>query len=256
MKSMMINRRSPLTDDAIRSVAPSVFQEGNAQRVSSRYVHVPTNGIVSRLRDAGWIPVHAEQQKVRSEDRFGFQKHAVHFHRAEDTQIVKEHSIEMMLVNSHDGASAYVLHAAVWRRICSNGLVVSDGGFEALRFRHANLDPQEVVEGSMQLIEQMPVLAEKIERMKQHILTGPQQLDFAKRVLALRFDDTPPILECDALRTLRPDDAGSDVWRVMNRVQEAVIKGGQRYHDAELRRRRVAPLRGIDVRISINKSIW
>jgi hypothetical protein len=75
-----------------------------------------------------------------------------------------------------------------------------------------------------------------------------------QRVLALRFDDTPPILECDALRTLRPDDAGSDVWRVMNRVQEAVIKGGQRYHDAELRRRRVAPLRGIDVRISLNKS--
>ena len=60
--------------------------------------------------------------------------------------------VELVLVNSHDAGCAYQLHAGIYRRICSNGLVVSNGSFTAIRFRHTGLLGGEIVQASLRLL--------------------------------------------------------------------------------------------------------
>src|SRR5688572_9639812 len=53
-----IQARTGLSDDRLRSLAPSVFAGSPLPGVSERYAFVPTAQIVSRLREAGWDSSH------------------------------------------------------------------------------------------------------------------------------------------------------------------------------------------------------
>ena len=77
------------------------------------------------LRKQDWVPVEVEEQHIRKEARRGFQKHLIRFRRAEQMQTLDEWNVELVLLNSHDTGCAYQLHAGIFRRICSNGLVLS-----------------------------------------------------------------------------------------------------------------------------------
>jgi hypothetical protein len=93
--------------------------------VSGRYTFVPTARIISGLRELDWVPVAVEEQRIRTEARRGFQKHLLRFRRAEQMETLAEWNVELVLVNSHDAGCAYQLHTGIYRRICSNGLVLS-----------------------------------------------------------------------------------------------------------------------------------
>ncbi len=116
-----------LSEQTLRSQAPSIFASGPMQGVSSRYTFVPTARIVDGLREHDWVPVDVEEQRIRKEARRGFQKHLIRFRRAEQMQTLDEWNVELVLLNSHDRGCAYQLHAGIYRRICSNGLVMSEG---------------------------------------------------------------------------------------------------------------------------------
>ena len=134
--------------------------------VSGRYTILPTARIVSRLRELDWVPGAVEEERIRSEarPRRGVQKHLLRFRRAEQMETLDEWNVELILVNSHDAGCAYQLHAGLDRRICSNGLVISDGQFETIRFRHAGLEAEEVVRASFRLIDYMPRVGEMVNR--------------------------------------------------------------------------------------------
>src|SRR5262245_43970140 len=149
-----------LSEQTLRAQAPSIFASGPMAGVSDRYTFVPTARIVDGLRELDWVPVDVEEQRIRNESRRGFQKHLLRFRRAEQMATLDEWNVELVLLNSHDRGCAYQLHAGIYRRICSNGLVLSEGSFQAMRFRHSGLDAAEVVEASFRLLEAMPRVAE------------------------------------------------------------------------------------------------
>jgi hypothetical protein len=86
---------------------------------------VPAAQIVDGLRAQDWVLVYVEEQRIRNEARRGFQKHISRFRRAEQMQTLDEWNVELVLLNSHDRGCAYQLHAGIYRRICSTGLVMS-----------------------------------------------------------------------------------------------------------------------------------
>ena len=249
-----------LTTERLRADAPSVFAEGPMRGVSGRYTFVPTADIVRGLQEMEWVPVGVEEQRIRIEARRGFQKHLVRFRQAAQIATLDEWNVELVLVNSHDAGSAYQLHAGVFRRLCSNGLVISEGGFEALRFRHAGLTPAVVVEASLRLLAEMPRLGGLIERFRRRTLTDPEGLRFAEAALLLRYPSVPeaPVSPEALLRVRRPEDEGSDLWRTLNRVQEHLVRGGiaDGKHDRRGRTRSVRALRGIDSKVDLNKGLW
>ena len=108
--------RSEITDEQLRLAAPSIYAGQAMQGVSSRYTFLPTAEVISSMRQAGWAPVHAEEQRVRVEGRMGFQKHIVRFQREGQQAIAKGDCMpEICLINSHDAGSAYQLHAGLYR---------------------------------------------------------------------------------------------------------------------------------------------
>ena len=209
-----------LSLETLRQQAPSIFASGPMVGVSERYTFVPTATIVGGLAEGGWVPVGVEEQRIRTEARRGFQKHLLRFRLREQMATLDEWNVDLVLITSHDAGCAYPLHAGIFRRICSNGLVVSEGSFSALRFRHAGLEAEEVVRASLRLLESMPRISGLIERFRARELTPSESLAFARHALLLRYPnlDHAPVAAETLLKARRPEDEGSDVWRTMSRL--------------------------------------
>src|ERR1051326_3479428 len=109
MKSQITNFKvETLTNSQLLLEAPSIFASGPLTGLSSRYTFVPTTEIVAGLREKHWLPVHVEQQRARSSERIGFQKHLIRFRRAEQMETLDEWNAELVLTNSHDAGCAYL----------------------------------------------------------------------------------------------------------------------------------------------------
>ena len=249
-----------LTDENLRAEAPCAFATEPMPGLSSRYTFVPTAEIVAGLREKHWVPVSAEQQRVRAAKRLGFQKHVIRFRREEQLRSLDEWNEELVLTNSHDAGCAYIMRIGIFRRVCSNGLVVSDETFEAIRFRHANLRAEEVVEASYRILEQVPKLAWLIEDFRKRTMTDAEALTFAERALLMRFEpiEDAPIEPRTLLTVRRPEDGANNLWTILNRIQENLLRGGlsdnRRSRAGHLRSLR--SIRGIDSKLSLNTGLW
>ena len=252
----------PLTDDQIRELAPSVFASEAWSGVSDKYSFVPTATVVSGMRDNGWLPVSAKQQLVRLDSRRGFQKHIIRFQRADQFGQVLDYRPEICLVNAHDRSSAYQLHAGLFRLVCRNGLVVADTTFEHISVRHVGFSPDQVIDASFRVLENIPQLAENVESFRARQLTTTEQRAFAEAATLLKYDDlqTAPISPEKLLVSRRYDDDGNDLWRTYNRVQENLIRGGlkdwSRRKANGKRHSRTRPVTGIDENVKLNKALW
>ncbi len=249
-----------LTEDMLRVQAPSIFASGPMLGVSPRYTFVPTARIITGLKDLNWVPVQVEEQRIRTEARRGFQKHQLRFRRAEQMETLDEWNVELVLLNSHDAGCAYQLHAGIYRRVCSNGLVLSEGSFEAIRFRHAGLEPDEVIGASLRVLDYMPKVGELVGQLHARTLETRESLLFARSALALRYPQLQeaPVDAETLLKAHRPEDEGTDLWRTLNRVQENLILGNVSdwHKDRRGKLRSMRRLSGIDSKVSVNKGLW
>ena len=257
-----IHQRPGLSEDALRRLAPSVFAASPLPGVSDRYSFVPTAQIVSGLRSAGWIPVTAFEQRVRLDERRGFQKHLLRFQRADVVPARGEYTPELVLVNSHDRSSAYQLHAGLFRFVCGNGMIVADTTFERVTIRHSGFTPEEVTEASFRILDQVPTITANVDKFRSRILTTEEATAFARTALTIRFEDEAawPITPVKLLESRRREDRGDDLWHTFNRVQENLLQGGQRELGRFLANGRRVPrtraVTGLDQNVSINKQLW
>lgn len=268
MFNTIINRshrslsRVELSDEQIRAQAPSVFASAPQAGVSERYTFLPTAQIISRMRQEGWAPVEVQQQAVRLEGRMGFQKHVIRFQRRDEIAKPGEFTPEIALVNSHDRSSAYQIHGALYRFVCSNGLMVSDSTIERVSIRHSGRETEEVIAASFEMLAQIPQLTERVNAFRSRQLTPGEQHLFAQRAIEARWEDVKlaPVGADKILSPRRREDTGADLWSVYNRVQENLLRGGQR--DWSQRRqdgRRIGksrPITGLDESIRVNKELW
>src|SRR5260370_37458164 len=110
----------PLTDEQIQSLAPSAFAGQAYEKQSDRYAFIPTTDVISTLRDAGYQPVQASQSASRIVVTGLFTKHMLRFAATNDNlSVVGDSKLEAVLINSHDGTSAYYLSLGLFRLVCS-----------------------------------------------------------------------------------------------------------------------------------------
>jgi hypothetical protein len=162
-----------ISDDEMRRFAPSVFASQPIEGVSERYSFLPTASILNGMRENGWVPVRAQEQSIRTEARRGFQKHIVRFARVEHLQNWEKNQVrpEVVLVNSHDKSSAYQLHCGLFRLVCTNGMVVSDGTFQRISIKHAGFNPDSVIAASFKVLTAVPDIMNKVQLFQDRILT-------------------------------------------------------------------------------------
>lgn len=103
----------PLSDEQIRTVAPSIFADAPHASRSHRYAYIPTATILTSLRKEGFQPFMVTQTRVRDEGKREHTKHMVRLRHA--GQITAAEANEIILLNSHDGTSSYQLMAGLFR---------------------------------------------------------------------------------------------------------------------------------------------
>ena len=113
-RSPVLRSNHPLSDDQIRTVAPSIFADTPHESRSERYSYIPTAAVLTELRKEGFQPFMVCQTRVRREDRRDYTKHMLRLRH--ESQINGDEANEIVLINSHDGTSSYqVSHSAPWR---------------------------------------------------------------------------------------------------------------------------------------------
>lgn len=256
----VLRNDSPLSEDQMRAAAPSVFAEGKHASRSERYTYIPTIEVLRGLRKEGFEPFMVAQGQSRVEGKAAFTKHLIRMRHAAQVQTRPEAN-EIILINSHDGASSYQLLAGAFRFVCCNGLVVGKV-VEDIRIPHRGDIQGEVVEGAIRVLDEFEVVDASIDGMKALTLKPEEETAFATAALALRFgerteDQPPPPISAEQLiEARRPEDLGHSLWTIFQRSQENMMRGGQPGRSVQGRRLRTRPVGSIDRGVSLNRALW
>ncbi|UCF26435.1 MAG: DUF945 domain-containing protein, partial [Ralstonia sp.] len=219
-RSPVLRSNHPLSDDQIRTVAPSIFAENPHESRSQRYSYIPTAAVLTELRKEGFQPFMVCQTRVRHEDRREFTKHMLRLRHA--SQINGAEANEIILLNSHDGSSSYQMLAGMFRVVCQNGLVCGDTVAD-VRVPHKGNVTDHVIEGAFEVLHGFGQVQDSRDSMRAITLDEGEAEIFARSALTLKYDDSGkalPITENQILRPRRFDDNRPDLWSVFNRVQE------------------------------------
>jgi hypothetical protein len=246
-----------LSLECVRQKAPAVFAVSAHERMSPRYTFIPTERVLTGLINVGFVPVDARQTHTRSTS-LSHARHIVRLRRRVETVQLNDSVLEILFLNSHDGTSAYQLRVGIFRVVCTNGLIVSRTAFPTQCVRHRGNIVDEVVIGALQMTERFEALAAQIEHMEQRRLPKDEQLRFAERALELRFPKgtASGVEPAQLLTCRRAEDVGDDVWRVTNRIQENLLRGGLMRRTATGRLMRTRSITAIAQDVRINSGLW
>lgn len=246
--------RTPLSDEQIRRVAPSVFAETPWESMTSKYLFIPTSEIVGAMRSNGFEVVQALQGNSRIEGKADFTKHMLRF-ALPKTQQVNGSVPELVLINSHDGTTSYRLMMGVFRMICKNGLLMASNVIEDLRFRHSKSLADEIIEGTGTLVREVPRVNDQIERLSNIQLRPHETAAFAAAAHQLRWDGHAPVEPAKLLSIRRHEDKAPDLFTTLNIVQENLMKGGLSGKTATNKRTTTRAVQGVTENVRLNLAL-
>lgn len=241
----------------LASQVPAAFSEHAAEHTSENYVFISTKQLVSALLEAGFIATQARQAGVRGDASAAYARHMLHFQPQRQSVSLLDAIPQIVLINSHDGRSAYQLRAGLYRPVCTNGLLSKMGDWGLIHVPHRGNVVANVVDAALELTRDFSRVGEVIECMHHTELTFEQKVAFAHQALAVRYPTQRRPFDAESLLTVnRPADAGNDVWRVFNTIQENVMRGGIAGRSATGRATRSRPIRAIREDVRINNELW
>lgn len=247
-----------LTMNQLQQVVPSAFARRPASTTSDRYQYIPTSEAIQGLIDVGFQAVRAGESTTRIDERRGFTRHMVVFRHRDQGLVGGEMIPEVVLLNSHDGTSAYQLYAGMFRVICQNGLIAVEGQFACVRIPHMGRDIVDaVIDGSTTVVRRLPDVLAQVDTWRATRWERPQMEAYAGEALRLRWPDPAeaPIGVMDLLASRRREDDPPTAWHTFNRVQEHLLKGKDSYW-REGRRNRTRPVKAITPAMQINTRLW
>lgn len=241
----------------------TIHQDAPHASRSDKYSHLKTSELIEIMGQADFKPSKIIETRVRKTDKQGFQKHMVRFRHSGVSALVGDSLPEIVAINSHDGSTGFQLWAGIFRLICSNGMVVASHTYGKISIPHRGDIGGKIIDASYRVIDNAQKALTGVQEWTKIRMTESQQIDFAANALALRYGsiEESPVHPVSALIARRNDDLGDDLWRVFNRVQENVTRGGlvgyNRVNEqGERIRRSVRPVRGIDTNIGLNADLW
>jgi len=250
----------PLTEEQMRRTAPSIFAAGKHASRSERYTYIPTIDVLRGLHREGFEPFMVAQGQSRIEGKTEYTKHLIRMRHVGQISTRPEAN-EIILINSHDGASSYQLVSGVFRFICSNGLVVGSVAND-IRIPHRGDIQGEVIEGAFRVLDDFEAVDASMDGMKALELEPEEETAFATAALALRYgertEDQPPapITAEQLIEARRPEDMGHSLWLNLQRIHENALRGGQRGRTVQGRRMRTREVTSIDRGVSLHRALW
>jgi len=249
-----------ITLDELRVAMPQAFVSAPSDRVSKKYSFIPTSTILQDLDKLGWKIREIVNPKYKSSANQLHGKHLVRLFHPEIhiTSGDDKNFVEIALYNSSNGLSKFRMEVGIFRMVCENGMVIKSEDFGSINMRHAGYSFETLKKGIDEMIAKLPELAGVVNRFSQTILNQDQIRELAQKAYDLRGGGRQASAEelTAMLDVRRSADEGSSLWTVFNRVQEAVIRGGQAFVDARGRVRNMKPIRNIDKNLKLNQELW
>ena len=257
--------------EELKEIAPSIFTKKGSDKTSSKYTHIPTDRVIKDLELLGWGVVDAKEVNARQDK--GYQKHLVVF-RNPDVSINKKSTNvdgevfedivfpQILVTNSHDGKNSFKFQAGLYRMVCENGLVIADQQFEDYTIRHMGYDFEALQGVIKDMISNLDLTVESMNKMRKIELDENQQFEFAKKLLDIRVEGTDNMYKEDQIGDIlvpqRKEDFGDDLWSVFNRVQENIVEGNFKYYNAKTlgTERQARPIKNFKQDMDVNKKLF
>ena len=236
---------------------------------SGKYKFLSSENIGKFFEDKGFTLDGASYANCRNPEKIGFQKHIMIFSRP-DLSLDDGNKLQLLVTNAHDGSASLKLNLGVYRAICANGLVSGNDMYEQ-RIRHQGNNIQNQVSDSLYyILDHMTELKNEVATMKNTILSFDQSQQFLKDSADLRLKDIDVhSVRLDTIDKVRRNgDQGQDLYTVLNRVQESVIRGGIKYKKnteivdrfgnkiKTVKKGTTKKITAIDKSIELNKQLW
>jgi len=252
-----------LSLEEIKEKAPSIFTTQGSKDTSDKYTHIPTDTVIRDLELLGWGVVDVKEVKARQENTKGYQKHLVVL-RNDDVVITDSSGDtvypQILLTNSHDGKNSFKFQAGLFRMICENGLVIADESFEDYSIRHMGYNFESLQSLIKEMVSNLNVTVDAMNKMKSKELQMEQQFGFAKKLLDIRIEGTDNTYDdravMEVLKPQRKEDEGLNLWAVFNRVQENIIEGNFNYITAKGKVRQARVIKNFKQDMDINKKMF
>jgi len=249
-----------ITMSELKEQAPSIFTSKPAAGLSEKYTHIPTDRVIKDMIRLGWKPFKAFE--IRARKNQGYQKHMVKFY---NPNIVIEGKNGddvypiILLSNSHNGLSGFKFQSGLFRLVCSNGLVIMDVDMGSFSMRHMGYTFEQLQESINGTVSQFPDLVKKINKFQKVKLNEAQIEEFARKAFEIRFEQDSNILTEESIKEMlevnRPQDEGSSLWAVMNRIQEKIIHGNFSYFNGK-KVRKARRIKSFQQDVKVNAELW
>jgi hypothetical protein len=250
----------------------AIMQDTPHDKASARYNFISTAQVIDVFNSRGWEVRDVQGVRVRKSEDIGFQKHLVRFSHPEldatykeATELAGTVTPQILLSNSHNTAASFRLRFGMFRFVCANGLIVSDGTCANIRVTHSAKNAlEDVAAGIIEMTETAPKMYEFVSAMQSTTMSDAAKKDYEQKAMALRFGDinTPKIAyNRSLLEPRRVSDRKSDLWTVYNIAQENLIKGRWQYvtREDEAGRRvtsRMKAISGMQGQVKLNEQLW
>jgi hypothetical protein len=262
----------------------------NAQRdpdrTSDSYAQTDDLAIVKTLNEAGWFVNNYKQVNAHNKDKAKFRTYLATYTHESGLEIPNEGKLTVLQKGSHDGSKKLVLNLGFFRGICANGMVAGESLLKPVEIKHIGNQPEQLHRLVSQLLTLAPVLLDKVAEFKAIELSNSQAEFFAKQALDFRFGkevlqdfvtedgklverNIHPVKPSQLLTSLRYEDSGNTLWKVLNRVQERLIKKTNLIGVFEKKveeegqatkivsfNRVISGVKNIDLDLKINTGIW
>lgn len=238
--------------DKMLLAAPALFATTAHPKLSERYTFTNTYDILLHIHNRGW--------RVASVmgGRKPFSKFMVRC-RHKDYSYA-DNAPELIIIDSHDGTSRWRMCLGVIRFVCMNGLISGDISF-ARSYMHLAPDLLAQIILDIQDIDpHVQELERRVTRLKEYNTTLGERMALAQEVVKARFgEDRSGSFIADMRRRMleprRREDTATDMYTVMNVIQENALRGGAHYQ-VNNTVRRMNEITAVDRNIAINNRVW
>lgn len=240
----------------IRELAPAVFAENPAEKVSGKYTFVPTYRVLDALDNQGWQCFQAKQQKSRNPSDAEHTKHTLVFRHPDMPMMHPELGgiiPTIRAINSHNWQSRFELLFGAIIQLCGNGLFVGSV-WARYSIRHDSiLEDLDNILGRFNSAKTR--IVSTFREWSEKMLTDSELMEFGMIAARIRFGEEAATSE--HARTLllarRQENMPNDLWNVFNRVQENAVKGGVKVPGTP---RQMRYLQNIGREKGLNEALW
>jgi hypothetical protein len=241
------------TPELIKSVAPSVFATSASNKLSDKYVFVPTDQVIEYFDREGW--------EISDVSQTGRGIHATHQLKFRHGQLpaVGDTLVEAIVRNSHNGMSTFSVSAGLHRLVCSNGLVVPTSVAEKFNVRHSGFELDDVKRLMDGFSKKLPIIQGSVGRMMERELTIDEQIQYVQKASKIRWVEGSIPSDSQLVDILTPnrvEDNKNDLWTTFNVVQEKFVRGGFDYRTKTGRKSKLRNLKSILTVNNINTKLW